>query len=129
MSDVEELVKREPWRTGQGQPLNALDPTWNIERSVLCDGEVGYEGGTHWWFCTKCGYCSKQHITYAHQPIVSPLTYFRASMEEFLQSRREQGVDEDLANNELFHVMGVAVRYATHMRSGNLAESIQKMVR
>lgn len=128
MSDVEELVKREPWRLGSGQPLNALDPTWTEERSKQCGGGIEYEAGTDWWFCKKCGCCGNHDFAKKHRAINDPAVYFAQSMEDFLQRRAEEGVSREQALYQMFHVTGVALRYAGSIPSERLKDYVQQLI-
>ena len=134
MSDVEtvintiaKLVKSEPWRRGQGQPLNALDPTWNIQRSLLCDGKITPKGDG-WWQCTKCGYCGNHTYNGVHRPINSPLVYLMSSINGYLLAREKEGVGVDAALEQIFHITGVALRYAAASRSEDLESYVQRLI-
>lgn len=126
MSDVEELVKKEPWRRGQGQPINALDPTWNIERSRECTGEIDYEAGTNWWWCKKCGYCNKLSYTTRHKPIRDPFAYLMTSIDEFIKTVPLE--NRELRLRQLFHVAGVAIRYAARKSPAELEAYVQQLI-
>lgn len=128
MSDVEKLVQQEPWRLGSGQPVNALDPTWKTERTARCDGSIRYEAGSNWWVCQKCGRCGDHDFAKAHRPINDPIVYFAQSMEEYISKREKEGVSRELATYQLFHIAGVAIRYAATVESEDLEDYVQKMV-
>lgn len=134
MSDVEqtskiaEVVRNEPWRRGSGQPLGALDPTWNIQRSIPCDGVISYEAGSNWWHCTKCGYCGNHGYQGVHRPINSPLTYLIASINGYLLAREKEGIPHETALEQMYHVAGVALRYAAATKSEDLGSYVQKLV-
>lgn len=130
MSDViEELVKREPWRRGQGQPRNALDPTWSISRSAPCAGKVRYHAGSEWWECTQCGYMGKLSYQHVHQPINHPYVYLIASVLGYIAQRAKEGVSRDLSIRQMLHIAGVAIRYATSVKSEELKDYIERFVR
>lgn len=129
MSDVvEELVQEEPWRRGQGQPHNALDPTWSIERSALCDGTIKYHEDSVWWSCEKCGYCGKHGYRNVHRPINHPHVYLVASVIGYIAQRAREGVSRELSIRQMLHVAGVAIRYATSKRSEELGDYVQQYI-
>lgn len=128
MSDVEELVKREPWRRGLGQPLNALDPTWNIERSIECDGGYDYYAdGSGWWFCKKCGYHGRSSY-HGHKPINDPSVFFLHSVDDFLAKRKAQGVVMETAVAQMMYIAGVVLRYAASVKPEQLGDYVQQLV-
>lgn len=127
MSDVEELVKREPWRLGAGQPLNAQDPTWTAERSERCGGDIEYTAGK-WWFCKKCGCCGDHDFAKAHRAINDPVVYFMQSVKDYVARRMEEGVPRGLAEYQMFHVAGVAIRYASSVKSEELGAYVQQLI-
>lgn len=110
MISVQQLVEREPWRLGQGQPATSLDPAWQGPRK-LCTGEIEWETGTKWWWCKTCGYCGSAHTT-AHSCAINPLDDIGASIEQFMVRRIEQGLDADTARYQLLFVAATAIRYA-----------------
>jgi hypothetical protein len=114
-SNIERLVNQEPWRVNQGQPKNALDPTWEGVEKQLCDGEVDFEstpdGTTGWWFCSSCGYCSHGTST-AHAPVEHPMHYFFHSLLFYYRRRVVQGLPPTVATNQALFAAGVALRYA-----------------
>lgn len=128
MSDVEKLVQHEPWRIGAGQPKNALDPTWKTEKTARCNGDIKREPGSDWWYCTECGCCGNHDFARAHRPINDPVVYFAQSMEEFISARMKEGVSRELATRQLFHVAGVAIRYAASVKSEEIGSYIQQLV-
>jgi hypothetical protein len=128
MSDVERITKEEPWRRGQGQPSNALDPTWNIERSAPCDGKIKYHAGSEWWECTKCGYCGKHGYRQVHRPINDPYVYLVASVLGYFAQRAKEGVSRDLSLRQMFHIAGVAIRYATSKKSDELKDYVEQLI-
>lgn len=125
---VEELVEKEPWRLGSGQPQGALDPTWTIERSLLCDGQAEYEctEGSSWWWCQKCGYCSKSSVN-LHTPIQEPVQFLTESISAYLAKRQDQGVAPKLAMEQLSHVAGMAIRYATGFKTELLPRYLEQL--
>ncbi len=126
MSDVEQLVKNEPWRRGQGQAQDALDPTWSIERSARCQGAVKYhEGG--WWSC-ECGYCGKHGYQHVHKPINHPHVYLVSSILGYLARRAKEGVSRELSIRQMLHIAGVAIRYASTKRSEELGDYVQQLI-
>ena len=124
MSAVLKLVLKEPWRIGQGQHVNALDPSWsNIERP-LCNGEIEWEGTSRWWWCRACGYCGCWTVTH-HHPIVHPLDQLMNSLQAFTQRRQDEGLTHDEALNQALHVAGVALRYAATMPADKLGDYVR----
>lgn len=128
MSDVAKLVQHEPWRVGAGQPENALDPTWDAERTARCGGDIKHEPGSDWWFCEKCGRCGDHDFARAHRPINDPVVFFAKSMEDYVAKRMEEGVSRELATRQMFHVAGVAIRYAASVKSEEIGDYVQRMV-
>lgn len=128
MSGVEELVQQEPWRVGAGQPANALDPTWKTELTARCGGNIKREPGTDWWFCEDCGCCGNHDFAKAHRPINDPVVFFAQSMEEYISKRVAEGVSRELATRQMFHVAGVAIRYAASVKSEDLGDYVRQLV-
>jgi hypothetical protein len=124
---IEELVKQEPWRRGQGQPRNALDPTWNIGRSAPCTGKTKYRAGTDWWECTGCGYLGKLSYRHVHHPINHPHVYLMASILGYIAQRAKEGISRDLSIRQMLHIAGVAIRYATHRKASELDDYVQRL--
>ncbi len=114
MSGVDEIAAYEPWRLGQGQPKNALDPTWPGYNPDYCNGEVEWEGVTKWWWCTKCGYCGWFSRT-EHFPVETPLSYLVHSVVFFFRKRQEQGMPALPAAGQALFTAGMALRYAATM--------------
>lgn len=128
MGDVATLVRDEPWRVGSGQPKNAMDPTWDPERTARCNGEISYENGTGWWVCQKCGRCGDHDFAKAHRPINNPTVFLIQSIEQYIQKREAEGVSHELATNQMFHIIGVAIRYAASVKSEDVGEYVQRLV-
>jgi hypothetical protein len=128
VSKIEQLVQREPWRRGQGQSRNALDPTWSIARSVRCDGQIGYEPGSKWWFCKKCGFCGNHGYGHAHRAIHNPTVYLANSINDYLLQREREGVDAETAMEQMVHIAGVAIRYAAAKKSEDIGSYVQQLI-
>lgn len=128
MSDVEKLVQREPWRLGSGQPENALDPTWDSNRTERCNGNIKYETGSKWWYCTKCGRCGNHDFAKAHRPINDPVVFFAQSMEDYISKRRAEGVSRELATYQMFHIAGVAIRYAMAKSPDDIGDYVKQLI-
>jgi hypothetical protein len=128
MSDVAALIEKEPWRLGSGQPVNALDPTWTTERSKPCGGDIEYETGTKWWWCKKCGCCGSHDFAKMHRAINDPSVYCLQSVEEYLKRREQEGISREHAIYQMFHVAGVALRYAASVPTEELASYIKQLV-
>ena len=116
---VEELVTREPWRRGSGQPINALDPTWNIKRSIPCDGEIAFEDGTRWWWCKRCGYCGK-HTFHQHVPIQDPLTFMLERIQDYMNKRVAEGVTREAAIHQMMQLAGTVIGYGSVIKTEDL---------
>lgn len=115
MSFIELLVKREPWRTNQGQPT-ILNRAWSKEaEQPPCDGEIEFElseaGTTGWWFCKECGHCSNLKRT-EHAVCQSPRAYNMQSIELYRKKRLEQGVSPEVIEQQMDFICGVALRHA-----------------
>ena len=124
---LHELALVEPWRTGQGRPRNALDPTWEGYDPPFCNGELWWEGSTPWWTCTKCGYisCWKQQ---QHYPIESPLSFFLKGLFSYLKKRREQQLPLTASLNQALFIAGVALRYAAAYNPERIGWYIQEQL-
>jgi hypothetical protein len=127
MSDVEKLVRREPWRRGQGQPRNALDSTWTVERSRHCDGQPVFVDN-QWWYCNTCGYCDNQYLTFAHAPVDDPIVFLMREVEAFLAQRQQQGLDRELAIKQACHIASVALRYAGSKDPTSLQDYVKHLI-
>jgi len=108
---IRELIQREPWRTGQGRPYNALDPTWSKKELPICRGEVVWEPGGRWWFCRECGYCSCWSQT-LHYKAEHPSVGYKRNLEFFYRRRLEQGMTREEAERQAFHIAGAALKAA-----------------
>lgn len=126
MIPVQQLIEREPWRTGQGQPATPLDPTWQGPRP-LCTGEIEWEGATKWWWCKTCGYCGSAHVT-THARAINPLDDIGTSIEQFVAKRIEQGADIDLARDQLLFVAAAAIRYAATLPPDQLGRYVREQL-
>jgi len=120
---VQETVSKEPWRLRQGQPANILDPAWQSQEA-LCGGEVDWEGGSRWWFCTKCGYCGSATVT-SHSIAVHPVDDVTAAIQFFMNKRLEEGLDFELAKNQLLFVAAAAIRYAATVPSSQVGQYVR----
>lgn len=123
---VSELVRKEPWRAGQGRARNILHPGWTAE-PILCGGNIEYEGSTLWWWCTSCGHCSCLATT-KHYRAEHPNDYYKASLEYFYKERARQGVSTTLAEQQAKHVMGVALRMAASLHPEELGRYVDEHV-
>lgn len=123
---VEELVKKEPWRRGVGQPDNALDPTWNAERSLPCSGDIIAEEGTGWWWCAKCGYCGKGNI-HAHRPVQNPMLYLMERLQEYLGKRSVEGIETAEAIYQAAQIAGMAIGYAGSVKTEQLKDYLDRL--
>lgn len=129
MSDVRTLVQKEPWRLGAGQPKNALDPTWNTDKTTRCNGDIAYEDGTNWWVCQKCGCCGNHDFAKAHRPINDPGVFFVESVANYVAQREQEGVSRELASKQLLHIAAVAIRYAASVKADEINGYIERLVR
>jgi len=123
---VNELVQKEPWRTGQGSPRNILDPTW-VEPPDYCDGEIDWEGTSRWWWCRKCGYCGQWTRTLHYAAELDPAKVLQESRAYYYGRRAEQGADPDNAWAQALYVCAVALRYAAAIPPERLGEYIAKL--
>lgn len=105
-------------------PTNALDPTWNIDRSKPCDGKPVHHGGK-WWSCDKCGYCGKYGFGHSHSAINHPYVYLMSSVLAYIAQRAKEGVGRDLSIKQMLHIAGVAIRYASTRKTEQIADYIQ----
>ena len=124
---IEEVVRREPWRLGVGQPINALDPTWSIQRSLPCEGEVAFEPGSKWWCCQACGYCGTSTI-HRHHPVQNPVTFFQERFQDYLAKRASEGVEPVAALEQALQIAGTALGYASAIKTEGLSEYLNKLV-
>jgi hypothetical protein len=72
---IRELLKREPWRAGQGVGDH------------LCDHQIEWDGGSH-WTCTTCGRVSCSVIL-DHKPVQRPVSMLENFLKEFVDGFRE----------------------------------------
>jgi hypothetical protein len=121
---VFELVQKEPWRTGQGQPRSILDPLWRAEE--LCDGTIEWEGNTPWWWCTKCGFCGMHTFT-EHRPIEEPTTFFLKGVADFMHRAAARGLDPMTAIGQALYVAGMALRYAAANGAVDLKSFVERL--
>lgn len=126
MSVVQEVVSFEPWRTGQGQPRNALDPTWPGYTPALCNGAIEWEGISRWWWCTQCGYCGFLTRT-EHYPVQTPLAFFLHGVVFFFRRRVTQGMPAPVSAGQALFTAGVALRYAAATPPNQLGRYVQNM--
>lgn len=119
------LALLEPWRTGQGRPANALDPTWEGYESTMCNGQIQWEPGTPWWICTSCGHVShwkhQQHYT-----VMNPLSFFLQSLRIYFQRRTAHAVPFSLSLNQALFIAGVALRYSTAYNPTQISNYVQE---
>lgn len=123
---VEELVQREPWRRGAGQPRNALDPTWSIAKSIPCNGEIGFETGTKWWWCEQCGYCGTSSY-HAHATVKNPMMFLAENIQGYLDKRSQEGVSRESAIEQMLQVAGTALGYAASFRTDTLKDYLDQL--
>ena len=121
-SRILELVKREPWRMGQGRARNALHAGWK-EDPVICAGEIEFEQGTKWWCCLQCGHCSFWSNTTHYKPD-NPQDYYQDSLEFFYAQKQKQGISQEEARLQAFHVTGIALRIAAMLQPNQLSEYV-----
>jgi hypothetical protein len=126
MHDLSTLAKLEPWRTGYGKALNALDPTWDINDQVLCTGEQWWEGMSKWWMCTTCGHTSKLSHP-MHHPAHNPYMFFIKAVMFYMSKRQEQQVPITLSISQALFTIGVALRYAAVQHPERLGDYVDKM--
>lgn len=124
MTQVQETVDREPWRTRQGQPANILDPAWQAKEQALCDGTIVWEGTSRWWHCQKCGYCGKATVI-QHVAPIHPRDDLTNAINYFMEKRAGEGLDHELASNQLMFIAAAAIRYAATIP----AEQVGRYVR
>ena len=124
---VKELLKREPWRAGQGQPRSAIDPLWEGHRPQPCDGEAEFEKDSKWWWCKKCGHCSCWPIT-RHYRVEHPSDYHRRSLAYFTRVRARQGMSPAQIKEQVLHITGVALRVAATQTPDELGRYIDRCV-
>lgn len=102
------LAREEPWRQGLGQPINALDPTWEPGlRDIPCQGPVEHEPGTRWWVCQSCGFVGSSY-TPIHPRAEDPYMFLRSSIDFFLNKKGSSM----RAWQTMALVAGTALRYA-----------------
>lgn len=127
---VEELVVKEPWRRGSGQPINALDPTWSIKRSIPCNGEIAFEVGTDWWWCKQCGFCGKQSLKYNshfHVPVQDPMTFMLERIQQYVEKRVTEGVPREAALQQMMQIAGTAIGYGSTLKTEDLKDYLDQL--
>jgi len=126
MSDtIKELVHEEPWRVGQGRPRNILDMSWDPNSWVVCDGEVVWDKDGVWWYCPKCGHCSRWSQT-LHYRAEHPQDSYNRNIQFFYKRRKEQGVSDEVAKLQALHIAGLALKAAAMLPPGELAKFINE---
>lgn len=126
MTQVQQIVDREPWRIRQGQPANILDPSWCGEERQ-CTGEIVWEGTSRWWHCQACGYCGTATVT-QHVAPIHPRDDIGKAIEFFMAKRAAEGLDYELATNQLLFVAAAAIRYAATIPPDQLGRYIREHV-
>ncbi len=129
-STARELATREPWRTGLGQPKNALQLDWLTEVKT-CPGDIKFDAPVGdkppWWLCEKCGYCGCfTNVTHAAPP--DPAAYYHDSIEFYYKRRGEQGVPSELAKYQAGHLMGAALRAAAKLTPDELSKFVHSLL-
>lgn len=122
---LRDLACIEPWRTGQGQAHNALDPTWEPVHQTLCQGSIAWEGSTKWWTCTACGHCGFWSNT-THHPTSSPYWSFIQGLQYFFRKREQQRTPVAISIRQALYVAGVVLRYAATKPPDQLGYYVQE---
>lgn len=123
---IQEVASNEPWRLRQGQPATILDPAWSGPQE-LCDGEITWEGSSRWWSCKKCGYCGTATVQ-THNRAIHPVDDVTAAIQEFMSRRLEQGLNYELAHNQLLFVAAAAIRYAAVLPADQVGQYVREHI-
>ena len=107
--------------------MSAQDPTWNPKKTARCNGNIRYESSSSWWVCEKCGRCGDHDFARAHRPINDPAVFLLESIQFFLERRKTEGIDRNLALSQMLHVAGTALRYAAAAGAGNLDQYLKRL--
>lgn len=129
-ANVQFIVQTEPWRTGQGLPVSSVSPTWAHDTIIKCEAtvdDIEWEPSSSWWWCRKCGHCSKSHYL-EHRVVEAPKQYFDLSIDQFLRRRSTQGLPSAEAEDQALHIMGVALRVAAAQRPESFARLVESIL-
>lgn len=130
-ANVQFLAQTEPWRLGQGAPMNCMDPIWAHDTTQKCTGkayDIEWEPGTEWWWCRACGKVSNSHYL-EHYVVEEPGRYFDLSLAHFMERRKTQGLPVAEAEDQAHHIMGLALRVAAAHRPEALARLMDSVLR
>jgi hypothetical protein len=128
MSDLQDLLKKEPWRSGQGQPDNPLSQGWDGEERPPCPAEdIEWEGKGPYWACRTCGYIGSASVQ-QHRRVQFPSEFLEKSIRLFLRERSKRGLSFETAVGQLLYIMAVAVRNAVEVLPDNLARYVAQFV-
>jgi hypothetical protein len=124
-AEIKELVRREPWRAGQGWQVNALDPTWlGPYNDTLCNGRIEWSGST--WWCAKCGYCGFLGNT-RHPPVRHPHDTLLHNVALFLEKRHKQGRPLQESALQLAHAFGAVTRLLLDAPPNDLVRLVDEL--
>lgn len=129
-ANVQFIVQTEPWRNGQGMPRSFLDPIWADDTIIKCSAtihDLEYEPGTNWWWCTKCGKCSSAYFL-EHYIVEAPRRYYELSFNQFIKRRSTQGLSNEEAIDQAYHVMGIVLRAAASKRPEDLIKLAEEIL-
>jgi hypothetical protein len=107
-ASIEQLVQKEPWRTGQVWTTDALDPAWAGEQP-LCKGEIQWSDNGKWWWCTSCGYCGFWSNT-SHHTVKHPYETLLLYGALFIRKRAAQGMSAAQAILQLTHAFSAVAK-------------------
>jgi hypothetical protein len=129
-SVLQAVVTSEPWRQRVGYPEKVTDVDWSPEGHEECPGEtiVRDAADPRYWHCRDCGYIGWGTTT-RHRPVLNPRTFFERCRDIHLQTRRERGLSEREAENQMYHVMAVALRCAAAKEPGDLRGFLEGLLR
>lgn len=130
-TNVQYLVKTEPWRGGQGRPSSMVSPMWANDDLIVClasVAELEWEANSSgWWWCLRCGHCSNMH-NITHYVVESPERYHQLSLSQFYKRRDTQKFPRHDAHDQALHIAAIAIRVAASKRPEEFAKLVEDII-
>jgi hypothetical protein len=123
-AELRDLSQREPWRSGQGWMVNALDPIWPGFDPAPCPGQVTWSADGRWWWC-ECGYCSSWP-SIIHPPAKHPAYAFLRNVAHYLSRRTDLGQSPQQAMLQLLHAAGMLAKTMAEQTPEQLLSFIEQ---
>jgi hypothetical protein len=129
-ADVKDLVKKEPWRAGQGIARNALDPLWSGVDHPMCTAtidDIEWEAKSTWWWCRKCGHGSSAHMQ-QHRVAQWPQQLYNRAKEHFITKRMKQGLTREQADGQVLHLQAMILKAASELQPSEVQDYVENRV-